>query len=455
MANKRYNENDDIFDFENDYLEINNDNDDDDYDIFSFSSEDIYSDSSNDVYIGNRRKPEREDVYVGRRRNTSDVSFERRRRPVTPEIPDDYPRQVRAGKKNPTERFEPVRKKRDDDISDFEARHGKRKRKKRGKGFIFLVVLLALIIGAGSFVSTVATSIVGSFKKADPIQHIAEASSLASSPDVRNILLIGTDSAKGGSARSDSMMIASVNKNTGKITIVSILRDTHVDIPGKREAKINAAYSWGGANLLIQTIEKNFGIKIDDYASVDFKMFTALVDALGGITVEVTEKEANYLNNRQNYGRAKKPPKYESGESVHLTGYQALWYVRLRKLDSDFMRAERQRKVISCIMNDVKTRLNPAGVFGLIDTAKSVAPYIKTTLSTADFWSLFFNLASCFMASEGQVDKMLVSEQIPFEGTWSYSREWDGASISINKNENKEKLYKLLYEDNGGTATEK
>ncbi|MBO5433055.1 MAG: hypothetical protein J6A43_03245, partial [Clostridia bacterium] len=110
MANKRYNENDDIFDFENDYLEINNDNDDDDYDIFSFSSEDIYSDSSNDVYIGNRRKPEREDVYVGRRRNTSDVSFDRRRRPVTPEIPDDYPRQVRAGKKNPTERFEPVRK---------------------------------------------------------------------------------------------------------------------------------------------------------------------------------------------------------------------------------------------------------------------------------------------------------------------------------------------------------
>lgn len=445
MADKRYNENDDILDLEEDYLEIE-DKVGDDYDIFSFSSDDVYSDSSNDVYVGKHRKKDVEDVYVGRRNSSSDVSFDKRRR-VMHEIPNDYPRQVRPSKKRPTERFVPVREVREDEISDFEARHGKKKRKKHGKGFLFVLILLALVIGLGGFISTTATSIMTSFKKADPIVHIADVNSLASEPHVRNILLIGTDSAKGGSARSDSIMIASVNKTTGKITLVSILRDTHVDIPGKREAKINAAYSWGGANLLIQTVEKTFGVKIDDYASVDFKMFTALIDGLGGVDIEVTEKEARYLNTRQNYGSAKKPPEYKSGKNVHLSGYQALWYVRLRKLDSDFMRTERQRKVIASIMNDMKSNLNPVGVFTLIDTAKEVAPYIKTTLSVADFWGLFFNIATCFVKSDGQVDNMLVSSHIPFDDTWSYSREWDGASISINKEKNREKLYDLLYSE--------
>jgi LCP family protein required for cell wall assembly len=88
-------------------------------------------------------------------------------------------------------------------------------------------------------------------------------------------------------------MICSVNKQTKRITVVSILRDTHLDIPDHRESKVNAAYAWGGANLLVQTIEHNFGIKIDDYATVNFEMFTALVDGLGGI--EKTKEAIAYF----------------------------------------------------------------------------------------------------------------------------------------------------------------
>ena len=298
-----------------------------------------------------------------------------------------------------------------------------------------------------------ANSIVGKFTKAEEIEHI-EGVELISDKNVRNILLIGADKEKGGASRSDSIMIASVNRKTGRITICSILRDTHLDIPGKRESKVNAAYAWGGANLLIQTVEQNFHIKIDDYATVNFEMFTALVDGLGGVDVEVTEDEADYINNRHRYGNEKKPDYFESGESVHLNGYQALWYARIRKLDSDFMRTQRQRKVISSIASKVKGQLNPVGIFGLVSTAKEVAPYIETTLSAADFWGLVGSLSSCLVKSGADMDKLLVSQQIPFDDTWWYSNQWDGSSISIDLEENRQMLYSLLYEEPAEDSTE-
>jgi LCP family protein required for cell wall assembly len=241
-------------------------------------------------------------------------------------------------------------------------------------------------------------------------------------------------------------MIASVNKSTGIITVCSILRDTHLYIPGEREAKVNAAYAWGGANLLVQTIEQNFGIKIDDYATVNFEMFTALVDGLGGVDVEVTENEADYINNRHNYKKETKPDHFESGESVHLNGYQALWYARIRKLDSDFMRTYRQRKVITAIAENVKKELLTGNIFGLISTAKDVAPNIETSLSKSEFTSLILSMVSCVSKTGLEMDKLLVSQQLPFEDTWWFESKWDGSSIAIDFSENREMLYNSIYE---------
>ncbi len=452
MAYRR-NSDDDKFriNIEDDYLELL-DSDDDYEDIYSYSQKDVYSDSSKDVYIGKRIQEEKDDIYIGKRRTSSqDVPLRKspRKHYDTEEFENLLSSSPRYEERPPKR----VRSFDGDEISDFEARHGKRKKKKRGKGFVFIAALLAIVIGFGAFVSTTVGSIVGEFKKAEPIEHVENVDSLVSEAHVRNILLIGTDNAKGGTARSDSIMIASINKETGRITIVSILRDTHLDIPGHRESKVNAAYSWGGANLLIQTVEKNFGIKIDDFATVDFQMFTALIDGLGGIDIEVTEKEANYINYRHKYGKEKKPEKVPSGENVHLSGYQALWYSRIRKLDSDFMRTKRQRKVISAIMANVKSRMTLTGVFQLVDIAQNVAPYIETTLSVNDFWSLMFGLASCYGKNQGDTEKMLVSEKLPFDNTWQYSREWDGSSISIDKDENKEILYDLLYGESAPEET--
>ena len=414
-------------------------------DIYSHSSheedeyEDIFSDSSKeDIYIsrGRRNSVEDDGIYISRKKPSYHTQ-------ENDEYEDEFSVEIPvAPQPNRKQSLQDT-----DEISDFEERRGKLVTENKGsKGKKIVAIILVAIVAFGAILFVMANGIVGKFTKAEPIEHI-EGVELISDKNVRNILLIGCDKASGGSSRSDSIMIASVNKSTGRITVCSILRDTHLYIPGKRESKVNAAYAWGGANLLIQTIEYNFGIKIDDYATVNFEMFTALVDGLGGVDVEVTEDEADYINNRHRYGNEKKPDAFESGESVQLNGYQALWYSRIRKLDSDFMRTQRQRKVISAIASKVKDQINPIGVFGLVSTAKEVAPYIETTLSNADFWSLIFSLSGCLAKSGADMDSMLVSQQIPFDDTWWYSTQWDGSSISIDLEENKQLLYTLLYEE--------
>ena len=168
---------------------------------------------------------------------------------------------------------------------------------------------------------------------------------------------------------------------------------------------------------------------------------------IGGVEVEVSEGEASHMNSYFKLGSSGKADKVEAGESVYLNGYQALCYARIRKLDSDFQRTERQQKIIGAIINKVKGDLNPAGIPKLMDTAKSVAPYIETTLSEGDVLSLLMSMTSCVAKSGGDISSIMVSAQLPFEGTWWYSSEWDGSSISIDLDENRSMLYTLLYEE--------
>ncbi len=474
MDRRNFNNNRDM-NINDDYLELLNKVDEYE-DVYSDSSDDFedISSSSGDIYIGNGRRTShsQNDVYFNDSRRMSDRAaqeddFEDVRiyRPLNganqysqqPATRNEQgyaqqgygyqnyaqPVNVQAVSKR-AQKF--ATGELSDEISDHEAR--KKKRKRGPKIFLVIVALfLAVTVGLMGYVTSIVNGIVDNFNKAEEIEHIDDVESLTKEDHVRNILLIGTDAEKGGSARSDSIMIISVNKQTGRITACSVLRDTHVDIPGECEAKINSAYSWGGANLLIQTIEENFGIYIDDYASVDFEMFTALVDALGGIDIEVTEAEARYINEQHRYGNEEKPEEVPYGDEVHLDGYQALWYVRIRKLDSDWNRTERQRKVIGAVMKGITSKVEAGEIDELIELANEVAPYITTTLESSDLWNILFSLASCYTKSGGDMDKLFVSQQLPFEDTWEYTSEWDGSSISLDVEENKVLLYELLYED--------
>lgn len=191
---------------------------------------------------------------------------------------------------------------------------------------------------------------------------------------VTNVLLIGQDRRpdENGRTRSDAMIIVSMNRNTGKVTLVSVMRDTYVQIEGHQDNRINTAYRFGGAKLLCDTIEKNFGVHIDGTVGVDFSGFIDVIDAVGGVDIEVTAEEAGYMNLTQEGIRV--------GMNT-LSGEEALCYSRLRHLEGgDRMRTWRQRNVIMSLIERFKG-CSVGELNALIDT---VLPYVSTDLSNIE-----------------------------------------------------------------------
>lgn len=197
------------------------------------------------------------------------------------------------------------------------------------------------------------------------------------SKNVINVLLLGLDSYDGlqNGGRSDVNMLLSLNKKTKTINISSIYRDTwtYMNVDGTdRYSKINAAYFYGGPDGIVQTIEKNFKVDIDFYVAVDFSSFTDIINAMGGITLEVQEYEAKYINRTTVHN-------IEYGEAVTLDGYEALVFARIRKSDSDsdLSRTRRQRQVITALIDRLKTA-SPAQINSAITT---LLKYVKTDLT--------------------------------------------------------------------------
>lgn len=199
------------------------------------------------------------------------------------------------------------------------------------------------------------------------------------SRNVINILLIGEDYVD-GSSRSDAAIIVSVDKKNHKITLTSILRDsyTYMNINGEeRYDKTNHSYAWGGAEKLKEVISDNYKIVIDHYVILDFEGFVSIVDALGGITVEVTQAEADYINSTSSYN-------VSSGKNVMLNGQQALYFARIRKLDGEAQRTERQRRLISACLKGIKG----SSLEELEGLLKAVYPYVTTDYTEFQLASL-------------------------------------------------------------------
>lgn len=204
------------------------------------------------------------------------------------------------------------------------------------------------------------------------------------SDNITNVLLIGTDARNSNEqGRSDTMIIATIDEKHRSIKLTSLARDTYVDIPGHGEQKLNHAYSYGGSDLLIKTIEHNFYIDISNYVIVDFNSFSSIIDALGGVTVEVKEGELKELNkyipecfeastNKKN----KKMKLVENAGAQKLNGYQALSYSRIRKNDNAIERNNRQRKVLQALLDEAST-LN---IFEMPKVLNAVLPYVKTNM---------------------------------------------------------------------------
>lgn len=202
---------------------------------------------------------------------------------------------------------------------------------------------------------------------------------------VKNILFLGVDS-DSGVGRSDCMMLISIDSNTGKIKQTSFMRDNWFEIPGHGQNKLNAAFALGGVGLTVKTIQNTFGIKIDNYVYVSFTTFKDVINALGGIDVNITSDEAGYINWQINKnGQSGVGLVSTSGGVTHLNGQQALWLCRDRGGNGfggdDFTRSARQRRVIRSLVKAYKT-YTPLKV---LSTIKVLRKKVKTNLSGSDF----------------------------------------------------------------------
>lgn len=202
-----------------------------------------------------------------------------------------------------------------------------------------------------------------------------------SDENVMNVLLLGVDKTDG--ARSDAMMLLSLNKITKKITVYSIYRDSYafyLDNNGTEHFnKITAAYNCGPESS-VKTVEKLFKIKIDGYLSVDYESFSQIIDKLGGITLQVEKYEADYINRTSHFNN------FPYGESVTLKGDEALIYSRIRysDADADVSRVRRQRKVIEAIIK----KTSGANAAKLASLADGILPFIETNYTKKEVVSI-------------------------------------------------------------------
>ena len=268
----------------------------------------------------------------------------------------------------------------------------RRKKNRENSGLKKLVILLAILVvifPAAAFGYVYFKLNVMHDTTAD--ESILNETNYQSEKGITNILLAGTDGRPGEkNSRSDAMMILTVDTKNKSLKLTSLNRDTYVNIPGHGEQKLTHAYAYGGANLLVETVENNFEVDIQNYAVVDFYSFMDIVNALGGVEVDVHENEIKEINKfikKETYkwsGETEPMQLIQYSGVQKLNGYQTLSYARIRKNDSTQERDRRQRQVIEGLMNGVKN-LPVSKYPKLLDT---ILPYVKNNMKPTEIIGL-------------------------------------------------------------------
>ena len=297
----------------------------------------------------------------------------------------------------------------------------KQKKKKHRKSFLrklitrLLLSLLSVFLIIFGIYSCTSLTFISKMNHVSTGERTRTAASLSKSY-VKSVLIIGTDGRTDDDrGRSDSMILVSLNSRTNKLTMTSFMRDCNVEIPGFGENKLNAAYSFGGPELLMDTIEKNFRVKIDDYIQINFATFASVIDAAGGIDMEVSDEEAESITVilisevNELMGDERESDLLQHGGKLHLNGKQALSYSRIRNVGNyDFERTNRQRKV----MTELIKKARSGGVSFLRKTGKNALPSVTTNMSTGNLYLLSLRLPFVIKYDIEQL-------QIPAEGTFT------------------------------------
>lgn len=244
----------------------------------------------------------------------------------------------------------------------------------------------------------------------------------------RNIAIFGVDSREddyGVGNRSDCIIIASINNDTGEIKLISVYRDTYVKIDGYGLDKITHAYSYGEAPLAIKTLNTNFDLNIEEFVTVNFNSVAEAVDALGGVQLDITADEVKYINSyidgtSKNTG--KKSQHITEAGTYTVDGVQAVAYSRIRYTEGgDYKRTERMRTVIEAMFSKLKTK----SISEIMAIADAILPQVYSNIDMADILKFIPNIT-----------KYKVSKSIG----WPYNIEgitldrWYGVPVTLESN---------------------
>ncbi|MGH4049899.1 MAG: LCP family protein [Clostridium sp.] len=258
---------------------------------------------------------------------------------------------------------------------------------------------------------------------------------------VTNIALFGVDRRnKDEPARSDSIMILSIDENNKKIKISSIMRDTYVKVNGHGETKINHAYAYGGPQLAIRTLNENFDLNIRDYATVDFFNLEKIIDAIGGVTVDVKDNEVGLINSYMSETATlenESISRISNSGSQTLNGMQSVAYTRIRyTAGGDFVRTERQRTILSAIFTNIQS-LGPTEFPSVVS---KLLPLTETSMNNLDIIKLGSKMFSSNI-------KTLNQERFPRED-YSHGKTIDGIWYLVaDMKATVDQLHKYIYED--------
>lgn len=336
-----------------------------------------------------------------------------------------------------------------------EEENNMRKKKKMNKGLkIFLIILLVLVIfilGFGVAGYTFVNGKIGKMQK-ENIDTTAVGINEETKQELkgyRNIALLGIDSRAddyGLGNRSDCMIIASINQETNAVKLISVYRDTYVYVTEngtKRLDKITHAYSYGGAQNTLKSLNEAMDLNITEFVTVNFDAVIAAVDSLGGVYIDIDESEIKYVNDyidaTSESSRVKSSHITHSGRQK-LDGVQAVSYTRVRyTAGGDYKRTERMRTVVEAMLSKAKT-LNVGQLNSFADT---ILPKIRTNISTSEIWGLIPKLAS-----------FKVTESIgwPYDTKGITLDRWYGVPVTLQSNV--ERLHKEAFEQEDYEASD-
>ena len=336
-----------------------------------------------------------------------------------------------------------------------EEENNMRKKKKMNKGLkIFLIILLVLVIiivGLGVAGYTFVNGKIGKMQK-ENIDTTAVGINEETKQELkgyRNLALLGIDSRAddyGLGNRSDCMIIASINQETNAVKLISVYRDTYVYVTEngtKRLDKITHAYSYGGAQNTLKSLNEALDLNITEFVTVNFDAVIAAVDSLGGVYIDLDSSEIKYINDyidATSQSSGIKSSHITSTGRQRLDGVQAVAYSRIRyTAGGDYKRTERMRTVVEAMLSKAKT----LGVGQLNSFADTILPRIRTNISSSEIWGLVPKLAS-----------FKVTESIgwPYETQGITLDRWYGVPVTLQSNV--ERLHKEAFEQEDYEASD-